>query len=431
MPEVSALLARVDTAHASDVRMSFDWDALHLYHCARRLYPNRRAVLRAGEQQLATDEVDVPIPAQLKRTLLSPVRLESGRTIPVEPSYPLEVAFAVGLALRHIVATTDNEATAGASREPKWASLLSPTAMAPMTPVREERLAAYRAGKYELGPWPHVLLLSKDPRRIEHMKRLLASLRIDRYEIVTPVSLEEAERWAGATSNITPTQKSFCASEHRMLSHPHEGPLLILEDDIAPFASIEDTRMLMRFLMQAPALALLEWCNADDGLCATRDLALALVQKETWHCTAAMYYANRGVRQRILDAYDAHRSRSSRHMFDVVFSQLLRAAGIPVTYSMPIFFQWDDEFTSSIDGSVRVPFKPFCKTTTRDNMRERYEKIFAIEPSARTALDYSLSKWPSAAIALVIALSVVLVVCAITAVIYVSSFRQSMLSTSS
>jgi hypothetical protein len=422
LSRVSALLARVVATHAEEVTLSFDWEALHLYHCARRLYPARRVVLREEGARLGEREVDVPVPESLQIALLSPVRLDE-HSRPVEPSYPLEVAFAIGSALRYIVASPTQREYAYERRKLKWFAILSPTAMAPITPVRADRLAAYREERYELDPWPLVLVLSHDARRTLHMKRLLASLHIDRYEIVTPVSIAEAATWTSERSSkrtkITPTQKSLCASEHRMLSHPHEGALLILEDDVAPFASDEDTRMMMRFLMQAPGVALLEWCYADNALCATLKLQLELVKRQKWSCAAAVYYADRDVRRRLLETIDAYETDLGVYPFDKFLSAHLRSADIPVTYWSPVVFQWDDEFTSTIEGSKRH-IKKFCSDTTRAAVSKRYETFFVTNPNAYANHSCGAPLWP-----LIVIVVLVVVACLVAVGGVVRRVRQA------
>ena len=201
--------------------------------------------------------------------------------------------------------------------------------------------------------------------------------------------------------------------------------MLLLEDTVAPCASIENTRMLMRFLLQAPAFALLEWRSADGGLCAHTTLELASVAQQNWLGTAALYSADRDARRRVLDAYDAHRASTPRgaHTFDRALPRLLRELDIPVTYASPVFFRWEGELRRPIDGRGPAA-EPYWRdgTTTGAAVRRRCGQLFRTA-GRRCGVGRRPSRATWGIVGLVVLVAGVCVACAVGGVIVASRVR--------
>lgn len=218
-------------------------------------------------------------------------------------------------------------------------------------------------------PLPEAKVLSQNPERLTHMTAMLAKLGIP-FEVVKPFSIEEAQirlrdlmsttSKKSSIDRIKKTEASHLMSFLHMLSTV-EKPTMVLEDDIEPYFSVEDTHMLIRSCMQLrDTVCFLEWCNGSNNICHSSNTRFgssvvngpklrSIDNNHTrFYCTAAIMYtsaqAAHKFRLQIIDALREHGVSPT----DII----LNKAKPSVALVGPTFFQNNARFGSCIDAEI-------------------------------------------------------------------------------
>lgn len=259
----------------------------------------------------------------------------------------------------------------------------------------------YRTLVFET-PLPHAKVLSHNPQRIEHMTTMLSKLGIS-FEIVKPLSLDEAQtrlqKLMATTSKrfsisrIKRTEASQMMSFLGMLNTV-DRPTMLLEDDIEPYFSVEDTHMLIRSCMQLKdTVCFLEWCNGSNNVCHStktrfgskivNGIKFRRIDNNAtrFYCLAATMYTSAQAAQKfrlqITDALREHGVTQS----DII----MNIAKPTVALVGPTFYQDNARFGSCIDTEkcTTKHTMPPCWGFRRSDMASNIRLEFASKQSAQ------------------------------------------------
>lgn len=226
----------------------------------------------------------------------------------------------------------------------------------------------------------YIINREKDTERLIHMYELLRELGcVDtkKVKVVRPYPANtETIRKLAKLMDIeedrvisTPTRASHSLTYLSILDQAPENSILVLEDDIVPFNSLEDTKTLLKFILNnSPVQADMVYLEYCLEICQSRD-------RQVFHelkmpsCTAGIYFPNRYNREKIMKMLRLYHLKHDYEATDVSLSRAVDKGYINAYEHVPLFYQ-DKNYGSFIEGSKDTQ-QPFC-SNRKDESLELY-----------------------------------------------------------
>jgi hypothetical protein len=222
----------------------------------------------------------------------------------------------------------------------------------------------------------YIINRKQDQTRIVYMYDLLKKLNISlsNVKIINPFPANNQTK-NHLIKYINPphficsnTQASHSLTYLNIIDNAPEEKILVLEDDIAPINSIQDTKIILQFIIEySPPeadLIYLEYCNE---ICNEKNKKV-FNEMNRPYCTAAIYYPSKKSRKKLLHQMRIFHNDKDYLATDNTIARLIQEKLISAYEHEPLFIQ-DKNFGSNIDGSLNDAL-PLCEN------RENYQKTF-------------------------------------------------------
>lgn len=215
----------------------------------------------------------------------------------------------------------------------------------------------------------------QDQNRLTHIYELLRELGIPsgNMKVVNPVPASEETKQAllkyvdPPKFKCTITQASHSMTYFNIIANAPEEKILVLEDDISPINSIEDTKAMLKFIINnTPSTADMMYLEYCIEVCNKYENIFQRLNRP--YCTAAIYYPSKKARQKIMHCVRDFHTDKDYIATDNTLARMIKEKIISGYEHKPIFFQ-DKFFGSFIEGSATAQ-TPFCENC------EDYERIF-------------------------------------------------------
>ena len=210
----------------------------------------------------------------------------------------------------------------------------------------------------------YIMHIPKYTERKEHIINLLKKLGLSKYEFITPFPpdknvLESLSKFLNC--DINKIHNSLTRASHSLtyytILNKQDEEFILLEDDIEMLNSIEDTKIVLEFIInyhpKDTDMIFLEYCfeNCSKNTQVYKRLISPL-------CLAAVYYPYKKGRQNILDGIKSFCKTHKHDATDWGFNYIIKN-GIINAYEQQLLFYQDKKFGSHIDGSNKS-HSPYC-----------------------------------------------------------------------
>lgn len=204
-------------------------------------------------------------------------------------------------------------------------------------------------------------------KRLIHMYDLLKKLDIKNIKIIRPYPITQNldEKLANllniSTHNIqsSSTHLSHSLTYLNILQSAPETQIIIFEDDIVPINSIEDTKIMLEFIIKNTPndadMIYFEYCNEDCEY--EKNIFNRL---KTPYCTGGIYYPNKSCRDKIINCFRNYHISNIYRSTDNTLASLINMDEIIAYEHKPIFMQ-DGVFNGGIA-------KPLCKNKLNEDV---------------------------------------------------------------
>ena len=176
----------------------------------------------------------------------------------------------------------------------------------------------------------YIINLPNHIKRKTHIINLLQKLSINNYEFIIPMTPTDetkqklAEFLKCKIGNIktTPTAVSHTMTYYNILNKVTEDNILILEDDIEMINSLEDTKIVIDYIINNyptdTDLFYLEYCYE---LCNTKTEIFKRLNNPL--CLASIYYPTKKSREKILNCIKQFCQMNEFHATDIVIAKII------------------------------------------------------------------------------------------------------------
>lgn len=211
----------------------------------------------------------------------------------------------------------------------------------------------------------YIINIPNHIQRKTHIINLLHKLGIHNYEFVIPMAPTDetkqklAEFLKCNIGNIktTLTSVSHTMTYYNILNKVNDDNILILEDDIEMINSLEDTKIVIDYIINNyptdTDLFYLEYCYET---CNTKTKIFKRLNNPL--CLASIYYPTKKSREKILNCIKQFCQMNEFHATDIVIAKIIYDTNI-IAYEHKLLFYQDKKFGSHIEGSTKS-VTPIC-----------------------------------------------------------------------